>query len=105
MTFVDEYVILRFLLDDDPEASAQAHNLIAQGDAITYAEVLKHTIATLNEVYKVPRTVISAALVYLLDDVAVEHEHVVRLALRLYGSAQIDFSECLVVAHDMHIRG
>lgn len=101
MTIVDETLILRYLLDDDRRLSKQAHDVIAQVDASTFPEILARTVVTLRDVYQVPRSVISAAITSLLEDIAVEEEDVVRLATRLFGTSKLDYTDCLMVARNI----
>lgn len=101
MTIVDETLLLRYLLDDDPIQSEKARALIAQGEAQTFPEILARTVVTLRDVYRVPRTVIGAAMATLLDDIIVEDEGVIRLALHLFGTSRLDFTDCLMVARNV----
>lgn len=99
-TLVDENLLLRYLLDDDQTESNRAHAVISQGDATAHSEVLADVVSTLRDVYRVPRPVISAAMGALLDDVLVDDEEAMRLAVRLFGTSELDFPDCLAVAHN-----
>ncbi len=102
MIIVDETILLRYLLDDDEVLSGRAREIIAKGNAVTYPEILARTVVTLRDVYTVPRPVISAAIEALLDDVKVQAEpEVARLAVRLFGSTRMDFTDCLMAARNM----
>ncbi len=101
MTIVDETLLLRYLLDDDRHLSKKARDIVAQGDAFTFPEILARTIVTLRDVYQVPCSVISAAITSLLEDITVEEEDVVRLASRLFGTSKLDYTDCLMVARNV----
>ncbi|MEE8716726.1 MAG: hypothetical protein SOI26_02775 [Coriobacteriales bacterium] len=101
MTIVDETLLLRYLLDDDPVESPAARDVIAKGDAMTYPEILARTVITLRDVYHVPRSVIGAAVTTLLDDVSVDSKPTIVLALRLFGTTELDFTDCLMVARNV----
>lgn len=99
-TIIDETVILRYLLNDDKRQSAQARKLIETGRACTYPEILARVAIILRDIYHVPRTVIGATLVMLLDEINVPEENVVRYASRLFGSSPLDYLDCLMVARN-----
>lgn len=101
MTIVDETLLLRYLLDDDRHLSKKARDIIAQGDAFTFPEILARTVVTLRDVYQVPRSVIGAAVTSLLEDIAVDEEDVVHLATRLFGTSKLDYTDCLMVARNV----
>ena len=81
-TIIDETVILRYLLDDDEVLSPRAAKVIA----------------TLRDVYKVPRVEIAAAMKRLLDDVMVDEPTVIALAVKLFGKTHMDFTDSLLAA-------
>lgn len=95
---VDETVLLRYLLDDDPFQSPQAAELIATGEVRIYPEIITRTVVTLRDVYDVPRAEIARAMTALLDDVLVNEPTVCALAIRIFGRMQMDFTDCLLVA-------
>ncbi|MBE6469433.1 MAG: type II toxin-antitoxin system VapC family toxin [Coriobacteriaceae bacterium] len=95
---VDETVLLRYLLDDDPYQSPRAAELIATGEVRIYPEIITRTVVTLRDVYDVPRPEIARAMTALLDDVLVNEPTVCALAIRIFGRMQMDFTDCLLVA-------
>ena len=94
---VDANVILRHLLRDVEEQSAQARIIIA-GGAFTTTEVLAEVVYVLQGVYKVPRGRIAEALTALLGEVLTEHADVVEKALAIYASGSLDFVDCVLIA-------
>ena len=94
---IDANVILRHLLRDVEEQSAQARIIIA-GGAYTTTEVLAEVVYVLQGVYKIPRDKIQAALTALLSEVLTDHADVVVKALEIYASENLDFVDCVLIA-------
>ena len=94
---VDANVILRHLLRDVEEQSAQARIIIA-GGAFTTTEVLAEVVYVLQGVYKVPRGRIAEALTALLGEVLTDHADVMEKALAIYASGSLDFVDCVLIA-------
>ncbi len=95
---VDESILLRYLLDDDPRRSAKARRVVGSGMARTYPESVTRTVQVLEETYRVPRSLISTVLTLLSDDVAIQDCATVCLAGRLYASNRLPFATCLTTA-------
>ena len=100
ITIIDESVILRSLLNDDKRKAKQAASLIAGGHAYSYPEIFARVAVTLRDVYGVPRSLVSEAMLNLLDDIRVSEEDIVRYATRLFGSSMLDYIDCLLVARN-----
>ena len=79
---VDANVILRHLLRDVEEQSAQARIIIA-GGAFTTTEVQAEVVYVLQGVNKVPRGRIAEALTALLGEVLTDHADVMEKALAI----------------------
>ena len=94
---IDANVILRHLLRDVEEQSAQARIIIA-GGAYTTTEVLAEVVYVLQGVYKIPRDKIQAALTALLSEVLTDHADVIVKALEIYASKNLDFVDCVLIA-------
>lgn len=101
VTIVDETVLLRYLLDDDPRPSAKARRLIASGCAQAYPEVAARTVRLLEEDYRVPRSLIGTVMELLADDVSFQDGMAVRLAARLYAGNRLTFTACLTAARNV----
>lgn len=97
---VDANVILRHLLRDVEEQSAQARIIIA-GGAFTTTEVLAEVVYVLQGVYKVPRGRIAEALTALLGEVLTDHADVMEKALAIYAARSLDFVDCVLIARAM----
>lgn len=95
---VDETVLLRYLLDDDPEQSVRAAALMAGRDVYVYGETLARTAITLTRLYGATRREVARAFTDLMSDVMVDEPTVCELACRLYGDTHLDFTDCLLVA-------
>lgn len=98
---IDETVILRYLLDDDPQLSKTARTVIGEGTAYTFPSMFARVAVVLRDVYGVPRSQIAVALIALLDDITVRDEDIVRYACRLFGSSMFDFLDCLIIGHNI----
>lgn len=103
-TIIDETVILRYLLNDHKRQAEEAAAIISTGEAIAYPEIIARTVVSLRDVYHVPRSMIGAAVIKLLEDVTVADEETVRLAVRYFASTTLDFTDCLMVARNV-LRG
>ena len=97
-TIVDETVILRYLLDDDPVLSPRAAKVIASRTVRVYPEIITRVVVTLRDVYKVPRIEIARTCTALLDDVMVDEPTVIAFAIKLFGRTHLDFTDCLLAA-------
>lgn len=97
-TIIDETVLLRYLLDDDPVLSPRAAKVIGTRTARVYPEIITRTIVTLRDVYNVPRRDIACAMRTLLEDVMVDEPTVMTLAVKLFGKTHMDFTDCLLAA-------
>lgn len=100
ITIVDESVILRYLLNDDKRKAKQAAELIAGGQVYSYPEIFARVAVTLRDVYGVPRSLVSEALLNLLEDIRVGEEDIVRYATRLFGTSKLDYIDCLLIARN-----
>ena len=89
ITVLDESAILRYLLDDERKKARQVAEVIASGQAYSFPEVFARVAVTLRDVYQVPRSLISEALLTL---------HNVRYATRMFGTTLFDYIDCLLVA-------
>jgi len=101
MTYIDTNVILRYLLDDDPQLSAEAKARLEGMEARqTGIEVVAELVYVLAGVYQVPRKKISDILTSLfsLDAWKLYQKDVVLGAIKLYGASSLDFIDAWLVA-------
>jgi predicted nucleic-acid-binding protein len=102
MIGLDTNVLVRYLMQDDPEQAALAARVI---DALTPEEpgyiplvVLAETVWVLTRHYKVPRERIADALELLLHarELVVEGAETARAALRIYRDTRVEFADSLI---------
>lgn len=104
MIGLDTNVVVRYLVQDDPEQSVYANQVIEK--AIEQGEVLVISQITLCEVVWVLERCYSASRKELIDvlnqilqtqQLQIEHDTVAREALRDFeNNAGVDFSDCLI---------
>ena len=93
MRFVDANVILRYLLDDDPQLAEKAVKILEQGQVHVPFEVMAEIVYVMQGVYKISRQEISSVLARLimLPNVTTNSEPVLMEALRIYADRGLDF--------------
>lgn len=102
MIGIDTNVILRFVVQDDPEQARRAVALFRQLSAEHPGFINSVTIAevawVLRSAYDAPRTRIAEVIEFLLDsrEIRIDHPEAVLHALRLYRRGSADFSDCLI---------
>ncbi|MDR0888815.1 MAG: hypothetical protein LBM21_02830 [Coriobacteriales bacterium] len=99
-TYIDETVILRYLLDDNHAQAQKAARTIREGHTYSSPEIMARVAVTLRDIYKCPRSLIANAVEMLCDDIIVIEEDVCRLAGRFFGSTLYDFTDCLMLARN-----
>lgn len=104
MIVLDESAILRYLLNDDKKKAREVASLITERKAYSYPEIFARVAVTLRDVYSVPRSLISEAMLNLINDICVGEEDIVRYATRLFGTTMFDYIDCLLVARN-HLYG
>ncbi|MBN6742596.1 PIN domain-containing protein [Acidithiobacillus sp. MC6.1] len=100
MSLVDANVVLRYLLDDHPELSAQAAEILEQHAVTLPIEVACEVVYVLQKVYEIDRGAIKAQLSGLLLEGLVHMDKPDRFlsALKLYSSSKLDFVDTLLWA-------
>lgn len=101
-TLVDANVFLRYLLHDDEEQFAIAEKTVREG-ACLLPEVLAEIVYVLFGVYSVPREDIASRLRLLVSEVQSEHPAVLEAALGIFGTAKLDFVDCILLAYNQHL--
>lgn len=101
---LDESAMLRYLLNDNKKQAREVRRYVTKGIVYTYPELIARVAVTLRDTYNVPRKVIGEALSCMLDDIIVGEEDSVRLACRLFGTTNHDFTDCLLIARNT-LRG
>lgn len=101
MNLVDANIILRYLLDDHPELSPRAVEIIENEEVLAPLEVLCEVVYVLQKVYQIPREKIQIQLASLIDEpvIAVEKTDVVKMALEMYVNTKIDIVDAFLYAY------
>ena len=99
MIAIDTNVLVRLVVDDDPEQTRQARKLLKRGDIFVSATVLLESAWVLASAYGLDRPRVSKALrgVLGLEGVATDAPSAVAQALE-WHDAGLDFADALHVA-------
>jgi predicted nucleic-acid-binding protein len=105
MTLPDTNVVLRYLLNDEPELSAKARIYwegVKEGStrASLTEGVLMECVYVLQRFYKVPRDAIAATLSALLayKGLDTSNLNLFRASLDAYSHTKLDFVDCILFA-------
>ena len=98
MQLIDANVIIRCILNDCPEMTAKAAEIIDAG-AYTKPEILAEVVYVLQKVYSVQRPEIRNMLNKILEVVSCTEKECVIFAMDLYASVSLDFVDCLLIAY------
>jgi len=102
MTGLDTNVLLRFLLQDEPNQSAKAAELMSSFSLREPGFISNVTLAesvwVLERTYRKPRREISSFVRGLLEaeQLVIENHDVVAQALRRFDASNADFPDCLI---------
>jgi predicted nucleic acid-binding protein len=108
LLFLDTNVIIRYLTQDNPEQAEKAYRILQQVEAgttlVTTSEaVIIEAVYVLSSraLYSLPRQEIREHLytILALRGLKLPRKGVYLRALDLYASANLDFVDCLSVAH------
>ena len=95
--YIDTNYLLRYMLNDIPEQSKMAADIIMDGAEI-YPETIPEAVYVLQKIYKIDRKNVSSALLDVLDDITVERKDQIREALMLFCRTRLDYIDCLILA-------
>lgn len=98
MQLIDANVIIRCILNDCPEMTAKAVEIIDAG-AYTKPEILAEVVYVLQKVYSVQRPEIRNMLNKILEVVSCSEKECVIFAMDLYASVSLNFVDCLLIAY------
>lgn len=98
MKLIDANVILRYLLNDNPEMAEKAKNIVENG-AYTKPEIIAEVVYVLKGVYHVTRTEIRLFLQSMLNIIYCTQRAAVTYALDVYADTSLDFVDCLLIAY------
>ena len=101
MNLVDANVVLRYLLDDHAELSAQAATILEQQVTTLPMEAACEVVYVLQKVYAVERQDIRRQLQALLSEtlMTMEKPTVFLKALDYYSTSSLDFVDTLLLAY------
>lgn len=99
MQLIDANVVLRYLLNDSPEMSIKARELISSGNAYIKPEIIAEVIYVLKRVYQIDRSSIRTFIYSILDDISCSEDECIRMAIDIYASVSLDFIDCLLIAY------
>lgn len=101
MRIVDANIILRYLLDDDQQLTAQATRILERGTVHAPFEVLAEVVYVMQGVYGVPRSEVSSTLGLFikLPNITTNNSAVFVEALGLYAEKGFDFVDALLCAY------
>ena len=99
MILLDANVILRYLLNDHEQMSAQAEKYIQEEDACMTIEVAAEVVYVLAKVYSVERNKISESVKCILNQISCTEPEVLQEALNIYGETVLDFVDCVLCAY------
>ncbi|MGE0086310.1 MAG: PIN domain-containing protein [Desulfococcaceae bacterium] len=101
MCLVDANIVLRYVLDDHPELSLKAAEILEQHDAVMPVEVMCEVVYVLQKVYHVSKEQIQLKLSDLMDENLVNPEkpEVVKQALTVWCIKNIDIVDALLWAY------
>ncbi len=98
MQLIDANVILRCILDDCPEMTSKAVDIINHG-AYTKPEIISEVVYVLQKVYSIQRLQIKNMVNGILDVVSCAEDECIRGAMDIYSSISLDFVDCLLIAY------
>jgi predicted nucleic-acid-binding protein len=102
MTGLDTNVLLRFLLQDEPDQSARATKLMSsfslEEPGFISNVTLAESVWVLERTYRRPKQEIGSFVRGLLDaeELVVENHEAVAQALRKFDGSKADFADCLI---------
>ena len=98
MQLIDANVIIRCILNDCPEMTIEAEQVIDNG-AYTKPEILAEVVYVLQKVYSVQRKILRDMIYNILDVVHCDEEDCIRYAMDIYAEFSLDFVDCLLIAY------
>lgn len=103
---IDANILLRFLLDDQPEQATRCTELLKRAEAGTERVllpdlVLADVVWTLEKFYRQPKSTIREWVLSILAlrGVRFSNKAIAREALRLYAEKNLDWTDAFVAAH------
>jgi predicted nucleic-acid-binding protein len=101
MQYIDANIILRYILEDHPELSPKAKELIGGNIVWAPIEVLCEVVFVLLRVYCISQKEISDTLLDFFENTNCKllHEKAVTRGLKYFGEKNLDFVDCLLAGY------
>lgn len=99
MQLIDANVIIRCILNDCPEMTIKAAEVIDNG-AYTKPEIIAEVVYVLQKVYSVQREALRKMIYDILDVIICNESDCVRYAMDIYAEISLDFVDCLLIAYN-----
>lgn len=102
MEITDANIILRYFLNDHDELSLKAGQILEENPIYLPFEVCAEVVYVLEKVYSISRKDIRNALAILVDytNVSTNDTFVLKEALKIYETKNIDFVDSILVAYN-----
>lgn len=106
MKLIDANIILRFLLNDNVNQAELSAKIIEENEVVILIEVLAEVIYVLTGVYNVPRDEVSKILIEFgyTNNVSFSDSIVAEKALEIFGTQNLDFIDCVLIANNISYR-
>lgn len=98
MQLIDANVILRYLLNDHPEMSKKAKEIVENG-AYTKPEIVAEVVYVLKCVYHATKEEINVYIKTMLRSIHCTDSAAIEFAINLYSHISLDFVDCLLIAY------
>ena len=101
MIRVDTNYIVRYLINDNIEMADIAEEILTTKSVFISNEILAEVVYVLLGVYKISKIDISNQLLELIsfDNISVSNSKVIKQALEIFKSKNLDFVDCLLCAY------
>lgn len=103
MAIVDANVVLRYLLDDHPELSTKAAEILEQHTVTLPIEVACEVVYVLQKVYHIERHQIKRFLTELIDEklIIIDKTDIFMKGLEYYSTTTLDWVDALLLAYQV----
>lgn len=101
MEIVDANIILRYLLNDVPELTKAATNILKNNKIFVPNEVIAEVTYVLEKLYKVERKEIQDVLCEFIrnDNIIISDKEIIYEAFKIYTKIKIDFVDSILYAY------
>ena len=101
MIRIDTNYIIRYLVNDNIEMADIAEEILTTQNVFISNEILAEVVYVLFGVYEISREDIASQLLELIgfETISTSNYTVVKKALELFGSANLDFVDCLLCSY------